>query len=352
LDQLNGELSVGHSFVFGGDFPAVDTLATGMLGADYEIANGKWRIKRIFTAESWNPNLIAPLSQPGLDVKVGDYLLAVNGQEVDATMDIYEAFKGTSGKQTIIHVNSLSNMTGARKLTVSPIGSEAGLRQRVWVEDNRRKVDELSGGKLAYVWVPNTGGPGFESFNRYFFAQQDKLGAVIDERFNGGGLLDDYMVDLMTRKLRGAITNEVPGAPHFKLPAGILGPKVLLINELAGSGGDFFPWVFRNQNAGPLIGKRTWGGLVKSSVHYSFVDGGAMTSPDNAVFDPIRNEWIGENQGIGPDIEVHIDAKSFAEGRDIQLERGVEEALKLLEKEKQIEITPPPFPRPAVREGN
>jgi tricorn protease len=201
------------------------------------------------------PNLIAPLSQPGLDVKVGDYLLAVNGQEVDATMDIYEAFKGTSGKQTIIHVNSLPNMSGARKLTVSPIGSEAGLRQRAWVEDNRRKVDELSGGKLAYVWVPNTGGPGFESFNRYFFAQQDKFGAVIDERFNGGGLLDDYMVDLMTRKLRGAITNEVPGAPHFKLPAGILGPKVLLINELAGSGGDFFPWVFRNQNAGPLIGK-------------------------------------------------------------------------------------------------
>ena len=352
LDQLNGELSVGHSFVFGGDFPAVDTLATGMLGADYEIANGKWRIKRIFTAESWNPNLIAPLSQPGLDVKVGDYLLAVNGQEVDATMDIYEAFKGTSGKQTIIHVNSLSNMTGARKLTVSPIGSEAGLRQRAWVEDNRRKVDELSGGKLAYVWVPNTGGPGFESFNRYFFAQQDKLGAVIDERFNGGGLLDDYMVDLMTRKLRAAITNEVPNPRHFRLPAGILGPKVLLINELAGSGGDFFPWVFRNQNAGPLIGKRTWGGLVKSSVHYSFIDGGAMTSPDNAVFDPIRNEWIGENMGIAPDIEVNIDAKSFAEGRDVQLERGVEEALKLLKKEGSQEITRPPYPKPAIRQKN
>lgn len=352
LDQLNGELSVGHSFVFGGDFPAVDTLATGLLGADYEMANGKWRITRIYTAESWNPSLKAPLSEPGLDVKVGDYLLAVNGQEVDASMDIYEAFKGTSGKQTLLHVNSQPTMEGARKLTVEPIGSESGLRQRAWVEDNRRKVEELSEGKLAYVWVPNTSGAGFESFNRYFFAQQDKLGAVIDERFNGGGLLDDYMVDLMTRTLRAAITNEVPNPRHFRLPAGILGPKVLLTNELAGSGGDFFPWVFRNQNAGPLIGKRTWGGLVKSSVHYSFIDGGAMTSPDNAVFDPIRNEWIGENVGIAPDIEVSIDAKSFAEGRDVQLERGVEEALKLLEKAGSQEVNAPPYPRPAVRPGN
>ncbi|WP_228527840.1 S41 family peptidase [Pararhodonellum marinum] len=351
LDQLNGELSVGHSFVFGGDFPAVDTIATGLLGADYEIANGKWRIKRIYTAESWNPNLKAPLSEPGLEIKPGDYILSVNGQEVDASTDIYEAFKGTSGKQTIIHVHNQPQLSGARKLSVSPIGSEAGLRQRAWVEDNRRKVDELSDGKLAYVWVPNTGGSGFTSFNRYFFAQQDKLGAVIDERFNGGGLLDDYMVDLMTRTLRAAITNEVPNPRHFQLPAGILGPKVLLINELAGSGGDYFPWVFRNQKAGPLIGKRTWGGLVKSSVHYSFIDGGAMTSPDNAVFDPIRNEWIGENKGIAPDIEVHIDAVSHSEGRDVQLERGVEEVLKLIETEGPKQITPPPFPKPATKPG-
>src|SRR6185437_12376632 len=149
------------------------------------------------------------------------------------------------------------------------------LRQRAWVEDNRRKVDALSHGRLGYVWVPNTGGPGFVSFNRYFFAQQDKQGAVIDERFNGGGLLDDYMVDLMVRRLRADVTNEAPGGAAFRLPAGILGPKVLLINELAGSGGDFFPWIFRHQQVGPLIGTRTWGGLVAAAVHYSFVDGGA-----------------------------------------------------------------------------
>lgn len=349
LDQMNGELSVGHSFVFGGDYPAVDTTNTGLLGADLEINNGKWQIKRIYTSESWNPELKAPLDQPGLKVKEGQYLLAVNGVELSASEEPFRLFAGTAGKQTVLHINDHPSMEGAHTVTVEPIKNENGLRQRAWVEDNRRKVDELSDGKLAYVWVPNTGSPGYVSFNRYFFAQQDKAGAVIDERYNGGGLLDDYMVDLMTRKLRAAITNEVPDAEHFRLPAGILGPKVLLINEMAGSGGDFFPWVFRNQNAGPLIGKRTWGGLVKSSVHYAFIDGGAMTSPDNAVFDPIRNEWIGENKGIAPDIEIGMDAKSVAEGRDVQLEAAVKEALRLLELEGRPEVVPPAFPTPALR---
>ena len=187
------------------------------------------------------------------------------------------------------------------------------------------------------------------SFNRYYFAQQDKEGAVIDERFNSGGSLDDYMVDLMVRRTRAAITNEVPDGKAYRLPAGILGPKVLLINELAGSGGDFFPWVFRHQQVGPLIGARTWGGLVKSSVHYSFVDGGAMTAPDNAVFDPGQNKWIAENQGVPPDIEQKLDAVSVARGRDVQLERAVEECLRLLEKEPVPMVTHPPYSKPAVR---
>lgn len=349
VDMLSGEMSVGHSFVFGGDYPAVDTTRTGLLGADFVADRGRWRISRIYTSESWNPSLDSPLDAPGLEIAEGEYILAVNGIEVSAGEDIFRYFEGTAGVQTLLHVNSQPSMEGARTLSVSPVGSEYGLRQRAWVEDNRRRVDELSEGRLAYVWVPNTSMQGVVNFNRYFFAQQDKAGAVIDERFNGGGLLDDYMVDLMTRSLRAAITNEVPGGTHFRLPAGILGPKVLLINELAGSGGDFFPWTFRNQQAGPLIGKRTWGGLVKSSVHYQFVDGGAMTAPDNAVFDPIRNLWIGENAGIPPDIEVHIDARSWAEGRDVQLERAVQEALRMLEGKDAPRLTPPPFPRPAVK---
>jgi tricorn protease len=349
MDQVNGELSVGHSFVFGGDMPDVDSSSVGLLGADLVADRGRWKIERIYTFESWNPDMAAPLDRPGLKVEEGQYIVGVEGMELTADDDPYRLLDGTADRQTTLHINDKPSMDDAWTVTVEPIGSEAALRQRAWVEDNRRRVDELSDGKLAYVWVPNTGQPGVISFNRYFFAQQDRQGAVIDERFNGGGLLDDYMVDLMTRKLRAAVTNEVPDGKPFRLPAGILGPKVLLINELAGSGGDFFPWVFRQQNAGPLIGARTWGGLVKSSVHYPLIDGGALTAPDNAVFDPIAGEWIGENEGIPPDIEVLLDAKSAADGRDPQLERGVEELLRILAGKAPVTVTPPAFPTPAAR---
>ncbi len=351
LDQMNGELSVGHSFVFGGDFPAVDTVRVGLLGADFEAVDGGWRIARIFTSESWNPGLGAPLDRPGLEVEEGDFLVGVDGEELTGGEDPYRLLDGTVGRQTVLHINDQPGMEGHWTVTVEPIRSENALRQRSWVEDNRRRVDELSGGRLGYVWVPNTGGPGVVSFDRYFFAQQDKEGAVIDERFNGGGNLDDYMVDLMTRSLRGAITNEAEGGVPFLLPAGILGPKVLLINEMAGSGGDYFPWAFRQQSAGPLIGTRTWGGLVRSSVHNSLIDGGALTSPDNAVFDPINNRYVAENEGVPPDIEVRLDARSVAQGRDPQLERGVQEALRLLEEEVTRAVRKPPFPRPHRRPG-
>ncbi len=347
LDQVNGELSVGHSFVFGGDFPRVDRSQVGLLGANLVLNNNRWQIQRIYTTESWNPNLSSPLDRPGMKVEEGYYLVGINGKELRADQDPYELLDGTRGKQTLLHLNDQPAFAESWTETVEPISSENALRQRAWVEDNRRLVDKLSDGKLAYIWVPNTGGGGFVSFNRYFFAQQDKEGAVIDERFNGGGNLDDYMVDLMTRSLRAAITNEVPNGAPFRLPAGILGPKVLLVNELAGSGGDFFPWVFRQQKAGPLIGARTWGGLVKSSVHYALVDGGALTAPDNAVFDPINNKYIAENEGVAPDIAVRQDAKSLSEGRDPQLEKAVEEALRLLKEQKTPTVNPPKYNTPA-----
>ena len=278
-------------------------------------------------------------------------MVGINGKELTAADNPFEMLDGTVGVQTALLINDAPKFDGAWEEIVEPITNENALRQRAWVEDNRRLVDELSDGKLAYVWVPNTSGAGFNSFNRYYFAQQDKQGAVIDERYNGGGLLDDYMVDLMTRKLRAAVTNEVPNGKAFNLPAGILGPKALLINEMGGSGGDFFPWVFRQQNAGPLIGERTWGGLVKSSVHYSLVDGGALTAPDNAVFDPINNVYIGENIGIHPDIQVRQDAKSLSEGRDAQLERAVEEVLKMLAEQPPVEVKRPPYNTPAKKDN-
>jgi len=348
LDQINGELSVGHSFVSGGDYPDVEDSNMGLIGADLIADKGRWKIDRIYTTEAWNPGLSGPLDRPGTKIKNGYYLVGVNGKEIKSSDNPYKHFDGTAGQQTIVHVNDKPSYVGSWQETIEPIKSDNSLRTRAWVEDNRRLVDSLSDGKLAYIWVPNTSGRGIVSFNRYLFAQQDKLGAVIDERFNGGGLLDDYMVDNMSRKIRAAITNEVPNGTPMKLPAGILGPKVLLINEMAGSGGDFFPWVFRQQNAGKLIGRTTWGGLVKSSTHYRMIDGGRVTSPDNAIFDPVNNVWVGENKGIAPDIFVRQDAKSLEEGRDPQLERAVIEVMKAVEKKGVKTIKAPPFSKPAI----
>lgn len=350
LDMMNGELSVGHSFVFGGDFPDTDRSRVGLLGADLAQRNNRWMIQRIYTTENWNPELTSPLDQPGMKVERGNYIIEIDGESLTSQDNIYEMLDGTSGEQTVLTLSASADGDDSWEIIIEPIRSERQLRQRAWVEDNRRLVDSLSGGKLAYVWVPNTGTQGLVSFNRYFFAQQNKQGAVIDERFNGGGFLDDYMVDLLNRELRAAYTNEVPGAKPGTLPAGIYGPKALLINEMAGSGGDFFPWVFRQQNTGLLIGTKTWGGLVKSSVHYGFIDGGAMTAPDNAIFDPIKNEWIAENVGVAPDIVVRQDAKSIEKGQDPQLERAVEELMKQLK--PQQEVTPPPYPNHAKRSQN
>ncbi len=347
LQEMGGELSVGHSFVFGGDFPSVEKNTGGLLGADLVQKDGYWQIKKIYTTESWNPGLAAPLAQPDLKVKENDFIIKIDGITLTTSTDPYSLLDGKVNKQTILTINDKPSPTGAWTIKVSPVDNEDGLRQIAWVENNRRKVNELSNGRLGYVWIPNTAGPGFVSFNRYYFAQQDKEGAVIDERFNGGGLLDDYMVDLMIRRLRSSITNEVPGGLPFRIPAGILGPKVLLINELAGSGGDYFPWVFRQQKVGPLVGTRTWGGLVKSTVHYRFIDGGGMTAPDNAVFDPYQNKWVAENEGIAPDIEQKMDALSVSKGQDIQLQVAVQEALKLVEKEPLPKIAHPGYSKPA-----
>jgi tricorn protease len=346
LDQVGGELSVGHSFVGGGDFPAVDSTRAGLLGADLVPDGERWRIARIYTGESWNPELRAPLDAPGLRIRAGQYVLEVNGSELRTPDNPWRLLDGTAERQTVLRINDRPVPDGSWTVTVIPLRSENALRTRAWVEDNRRKVDSLSAGRLAYVWVPNTGGGGYASFNRYFFAQQEKAGAVIDERFNGGGLLDDYMVDYMGRQAIGGVSNDAPGGAHFPLPmAGILGPKVLLVNELAGSGGDYFPWAFRELKVGPLIGTRTWGGLVASSVPYPLVDGGTITAPSAAVFG-LNGEWTAEGEGVAPDIEVPLDAKSVAAGRDPQLERGVAEALKLLQ---QSPVKPLTLPAPSKR---
>jgi tricorn protease len=330
IDILGGEVSVGHSFTRGGDFPDVPNVPIGLLGADYETDNGFFKIKKIYTGENWNPELRAPLSGPGIDVKEGDYLVEVDGKPLIASMNLYSLFEGSANRQVKIRVNSKPSLEGARSLTVVPVANEGALRSRNWVEGNRKKVDQLSDGKLAYVYVPNTGNPGYTYFNRYYFSQQDKKGAVIDERNNGGGSAADYMIDVMSRKLQGYFNNRVAGHKVSTTPmAGIWGPKVMIINENAGSGGDLLPYMFRKMKIGPLVGTRTWGGLVGTWDTPPFIDGGTMVAPRGGFIDT-DGEWAVEAVGVAPDVEVFQDPKAIIEGHDPQLEKAVQEALKLL----------------------
>ena len=341
LDILGGETAVGHSFTGGGDNPVVDRAPIGLLGVDLEIADGHYRIAKIYTGENWNPDLRAPLSGPGIDAREGDYILSVNSVELTTEMNPYSLFDGTVDRQTVLTLNDKPKQDGARDVTVVPVGNEIGLRSRDWVEGNRRKVDEMSGGRLAYVWLPNTGFGGYTYFNRYYFAQQDKTGAVIDERFNGGGSAADYMIDLMARPLMGYFSNPVGEKNPFTNPnAGIWGPKVMIINDAAGSGGDLLPYMFRLRGIGPLVGTRTWGGLVGIWDVPGFVDGGFITSPRGGFYDN-DGEWAVENEGVPPDVEVEQLPAQVIAGRDPQLERAVEVALELLEK-NPVDLKPQP----------
>jgi len=340
---MGGEVSVGHSYISGGDMPGVDRVPVGLLGADYEIADGNVRIQKIYTGEDWNPTLRAPLAIPGIDVREGDYLLEVNGNAVDPSRNIYSYFEGTTNRQTKLRVSETPGMEDSRLVTVIPVASEYQLRMMDWVEGNRRLVDELSDGQLAYVYVPNTSGWGYQFFNRYYFAQQDRRGAVIDERNNGGGSAADYMVDIMSRELFGYFNSRAADRRPFTTPmAGIWGPKVMIINERAGSGGDLLPYMFRKKELGPLIGTTTWGGLVGIWDTPAFIDGGMMMAPRGGFFDT-DGEWAVEAEGVAPDIKVEQIPQMVIRGHDPQLERAVEEALKLLETEA-VELKPEPEP--------
>ncbi len=337
------EVGAGHTRTGGGEMPEIPTIGVGLLGADITLEDGKYRIARILRGENWNPNLRAPLTAPGVDVAEGDYLLAVNGREIDGG-ELYSYFEGTADKQTVIRVSSHANGRDARNVTVVPVGSESPLRTRQWMEDNRRKVGELSGGRLAYVYLPNTGRPGYTNFNRYYYAQQDKLGAVIDERFNGGGSVADYIIELMDRPL---MSNWIGrnGLSFTSPNAAIFGPKTMIINEFAGSGGDYLPWAFKKRNIGPLIGRRTWGGLIGVSDYPVLMDGGSTTAPSFAIYstDPDNSQWIVENEGVAPDIEVDINPQDVVAGRDPQLERAVAECVRLLEA-NPVKHAPRPAP--------
>jgi tricorn protease len=341
--MMLSEVVAGHTRTGGGDMPRTDRVPVGLLGADFTFENGRFRIARILHGENWNPDLRAPLSAPGVDVTEGDYLIAVNGKDVDGG-NLYALFEATANKQTVLRVSARANGRDARDVTVVPVPSDTSLRQRQWMEDNRKKVDELSGGRLAYVYLPNTAQAGYTNFNRYYYAQQDKRGAVIDERFNGGGKVADYIVEFIDRPLMSMWASR-HGTPFTSPNAAIFGPKVMIVNEWAGSGGDYMPWAFQKRGVGPLIGRRTWGGLIGVSNFPVLMDGGFTTAPSFAIYstDPENPQWIVENEGVTPDIEVDVDPQDVAAGRDPQLERAVQECLRLLD-ENPVQLAPRPKP--------
>jgi tricorn protease len=340
--DMLGEITAQHVYIFGGDRPEVKQVNVGLLGADYTIDHDRYRFAKVYFGENWNPQLRAPLTEPGVNVQQGEYLLAVDGREVHGTDEIYSFFLERAGKEVQLKVGPDPSGKDARTVTVVPIANEHNLRLRDWMDSNRRKVDELSNGQLAYVYLPDTAVGGFTNFNRYYFPQNDKKGAVIDERFNGGGWLADYIVDWLSRPLLfSAMTRE---GKDIVLPQVIFGPKVMLINQYAGSGGDALPWMFRELNIGPLIGTRTWGGLIGIGGYPTLMDGGAITAPRFGLFNPRTGEFDVENKGVSPDIEVELDPALWRQGHDPQLEKGVSVALTNLKEHPVPAIKRPKYP--------
>ena len=340
--EMLGNLNVGHMFVGGGAHPDIPQVKGGLLGADYKIENGRYRFAKVYNGENWNPELQAPLTQPGVNVVAGEYLLAVRGRELQASDNLYSFFQETAGKQVVLKVGPNADGSGSREVTVVPVENEFVLRHLAWVEGNRRKVDQLSGGRLAYVHLPDTAMGGFTSFNRYYFAQIGKLGTVIDERYNHGGDIADYIIEYLNRKPLARITTR-EGEDITDPVQAIYGPKVMIINQFAGSGGDAMPWYFRKTGLGPLVGMKTWGGLVGIGGYPPLLDGGTVMAPRWAFYG-LSGDWEVENHGIAPDIEVDQDPKLVREGHDPQLERAVSAALELLEKNPQPTYKRPIYP--------
>jgi tricorn protease len=273
-------------------------------------------------------------------VKIGEYILAVNSRELRSTDNIYSFFESTAGKQVALKVGPNPNGEGAREVTVVPVDNEDNLRHFAWIEDNRRKVDQATGGRVAYVYVPNTAGAGYTSFNRYFFSQIGKDAVIIDERFNEGGQLADYIIDYLRRPMMSRVVSR-DGADWSSPSQGIYGPKVMIINQMSGSGGDALPWYFRKAGLGPLIGKRTWGGLVGIGGYPELIDGGTVTAPRAAIYD-LNGQWEVENHGVAPDIDVDLEPEAFRNGHDTQLEKAIEVVTQQL-KEHPL----PTYQRPA-----
>jgi tricorn protease len=342
IQWMCSELSVGHHRVGGGDSPyELKTVPGGLLGADYIVADGRYRFAKVFGGLNWNPELRSPLAEPGVEVKAGEYLLAVNGKDLRPPANLYAMFENTAGKIVEITVGPNADGTGSRTVQVVPVASESALRNRDWVEGNIAKVDKATGGRVAYVYVPNTSTLGWIYFKRYFYPQADREAIIVDERFNGGGSVADYYIDHLRKPLVSYWAMRY-GADLRTPSATIEGPKVMLIDETAGSGGDLLPWMFRKFKLGPLIGKRTWGGLVGTLGFPVLMDGGGVTAPNLAIW--TEEGFVVENVGVPPDIEVEQTPAEIAAGRDPQLEKAIAWVMDELKKNPPKKPHRPAYP--------
>lgn len=341
LVEMIAEMEVGHNRVFGGDLVTESPVLIGLLGADLRVVKNQYQIKKIYTGEKWNPSLKAPLSAPGIGANQGDTIHSINGVDLNGGMNIFSLMENTVGKQVTLMVSSNGKKKNARKVIVEPIANERNLRFWSWVEGNRKAVDKASKGQVGYVYLPNTAGGGFTFFNRMFFAQTDKKAMIIDERRNSGGQAANYITDILSRqylaswKDRDGMVFDTPGAAVY-------GPKVMLIDQDAGSGGDFLPYSFRRMGIGKLIGKRTWGGLIGIAANRQTIDGGMVLVPFFRFFTP-DNEWRVENEGVSPDMDVVLDPVLVNKGRDTQLEAGINEVLTQLKTYKPIKLDRSPL---------
>lgn len=341
LVEMIGEMQVGHNRIGGGDIYSSPPAGTGLLGADFRVENNQYHIQKIYRGDRWNPFLVAPLGVPGIDVAEGDVILAINGRPLDGSMNIFALLEGTADKQVSLTISREGQPK--RTVVVIPVRNEAALRQWTWVEHNREYVDRKSGGKLGYVYLPDTADDGFKFFNRLFFAQMDKDGLIVDDRRNSGGQAANYVLETLNRKYLSGWKDR--DALVFNTPAAaIYGPKAMLIDQDAGSGGDFLPYGFRRLGLGKLIGTRTWGGLIGISVNPPLIDGGYLSVPFFRFFTP-DGEWHVENEGVAPDIEVPLDPLAVNAGGDPQLDAAISEVLEQLKTAKQIPLkTAPPMP--------
>ena len=342
LMWMCSEIAVGHHRVGGGDVrPEAERIPGGLLGCDFGIEDGRYQFQTVFGGLNWNGSMRAPLTEPGVRVRAGEFLLAVDGRDLAADQNIYSFFEHTAGRTVRLKVGPHADGRDAREVSVVPISNESNLRNRHWVEGNLKRVHEATDGRVAYVYVPNTAGAGHTYFKRYFFPQTDKQAIIIDERFNGGGQIADYYIDHLRRTYISHWATRY--GDDFRSPTGaILGPKVMLIDETAGSGGDMLPWMFDKLELGTLVGRRTWGGLVGVLGFPVLMDGGSVTAPNVAIW--TEEGFIVENVGVPPHVEVEQLPADIIAGRDPQLEKAIEIALQQLRENPPQEFKKPPFP--------